>query len=617
MFLLKSLELLGLIGLFVQAFSAWIFVAVLASIRGRAPSLRAFQSFLYAFTALALSLTVMGVRFFRVHDANGPMEMWEDGSPVAVRCYAAYMALKVVFAAMLVRGCHQLVDEPEPRWLRWAWLPLAGAFGLLPLVVPEIDPLLIVQAPVMIGGSLLALQPLRRNASRTGLGIVRASLVGLAVTWSMHASALLLPGLPGTHEWMSLNSFADLGVQLVLGIGLVVGLLRESHAKLQAAEQERERMYRQVQEGEKLRALGTVVSGVAHELNNPLTVILAYAEELKAALPSERSVRILAEQAERCQGIVRNLSALAVQAVHPHEEVDLELLMRRVVRGLSPELSAEGRSVRIEPMSGLSVSVDRVGIEQVLANLIVNGLHASPAGGTVTVLARSTPEGVDVCVADEGAGVPAEARERIFEPFFTTKEPGKGTGLGLSIAHAILRGHGGSIRVDVGPHGHGAAFWIRLPVGELLAQPRRERPRISPPRRENGSRLLIVDDEPAVRTVVRRYAEDRGWHVCEVASAEEAIETDLSTFDALLCDLRMPGIGGGGLYDHLHLAHPDLLERVVFITGDLASSESLRFAERLGRPLLGKPFDKTELLARLESAAASAPPSASPTGANV
>ena len=595
MFLLQVIELLALIGLFVQAFVAWVFVAVLASIGRREPTGSGYRSFRRAFVAMAVSLTVMSVRFFSAHDVSTPTDLWADGQPLTTASYAVYMALKAFFGLLLIHGSYELVGRSIPTWLRRTRTPIILATGAFALFVPLIDDLLLVQAPVMIGCALIAarvLRPLRQSGS--GPRIVIGSLIALAITWIVHAGSVIADHWVSMRPVLSFNSFVDLGVQLMLGIGLVISLLQSTHRRLLEAEQERERLRRAIEKDEKLRALGTVVSGVAHELNNPLTVITGYADMLLDDAPTSAAAEIIGEQADRCRGIVRNLSALAGQSVHPSQRIVVEDLAQRVVRGLSPKSTAEGRHVVVEPMDGLELTADLIGVEQTLANLVVNGLQASPPGGTVTVSARAVLSGIEIRVADEGPGVPDELRERLFEPFFTTKAPGKGTGLGLSIAHAIVNGHGGRISVEDNASGTGATFCVFLPnPGAQDAAHESTLPAGAP------DRLLVIDDDEAVRKIVRQQAERRGWKVHEAPTAEAALSMPLTEAGAILCDLRMPGMGGIGFHDRLAAEHSELLERVVFVTGDLASPVSARFHERCERPLLHKPFDYDTLFQRL------------------
>jgi signal transduction histidine kinase/ActR/RegA family two-component response regulator len=598
MFLFDRIDFLALVGLWVQAFVAWVFVAILRALRTRELDSGALDSFYRAFLALAWSLTVLCVRFFSTHDLVSP-EVWRDGSLLASGAYMLYLALKATFGLYIVRGCYELVGERPGKWLRRAWWPTIVLLALAPIPVPSMPALLTVQMPVMVACAFFALRVLRRQPrDEQGMRLVRYSLTGLLVTWCAHGTvAFFVDKFPMLRYAMSLNSLVDVAVQLMLGLGLVVSALQDSHRRMREAVLERERLERELARDEKLRALGTLVSGVAHELNNPLTVILGYAEILSSTPQVASTVRIIEEQAERCRGIVRNLSALAGQAAQSPEELDVRELVERVIRGLAPQERALGRRMTIGNIEPERLRADRTGLEQVLSNLIANALDASPPNGEVTIDARSIGDSVEFNVIDQGAGVPQSLRARLFEPFFTTKRPGKGTGLGLAIAHAIVRGHGGTISVDEAPAGFGAVFHVVIPNATARAEP--------PPRRVEGApgrRLLVLDDDKAVRMVLRRHAERRGWVVDEADCAESALATKnrLAQYDAILCDLRMPGMGGVGFHDLLERDGSPLLERTVFATGDLASPEAVTFSKRCKRPLIQKPFVFDELFAVLD-----------------
>ncbi|QDU68140.1 ATP-binding protein [Engelhardtia mirabilis] len=605
MFLLEIVDLMALVGLLVQAFTAWVFVAVLASLQVDRRANGAYRAFLQAFVVLSVALTLMSVRFFRAHDTQTSYDLWADGALLPTLCYMAYMGLKAAFGLLLVRGSSRLVGvdrSPRHPWAPWG---LVLAYSATPIVVSNIDLLLALQAPMMIACSAVALRLLSPSrGSGTGTRLLCWSFIGLIVSWAVHATSALTTQFGDTdllRPLLSLNSFTDLGVQMILGVGLVVGLLESSHQEFLRSEQERQRLARALARDERLRALGTAVSGVAHELNNPLTVISGYSELLLLDDPNDRRAVLIHEQAARCRGIVRNLSTLAGQSLHPTQAVEVDELLERVLRGLPDGETTGGRSVRVEPLSHLWIAADPLGIEQVLSNLIVNALHASPPGGTVSVGGRATDQGIELTVSDQGSGVDSHLRERIFEPFFTTKSPGKGTGLGLSIVHAIVRGHGGSISVEQAPEG-GARFRLLLP----RADPRpTELTPAARPRSTAGRPLLIVDDDDAVRTILREHGEARGWRVREANTAEAALGQDLVGVAAVVCDLRMPGMGGAGFHDRLAASQPAVLARVVFVTGDMASTESTAFAARCEQPLFEKPFDYEELFEQLESIASS------------
>ncbi|HTF89247.1 MAG TPA: ATP-binding protein [Planctomycetota bacterium] len=596
MFLIERLEFLSLIGLFVQAFLAWVFVAILATMRRGERASGAFDHFFFAFAALASALTVLAVRFFHSHQLDAADSFWLDGHWAPTACYVAYQGLKGLFGLFLVRGSFALADKAPPRWLYALIWAMVAMLAVSPLLLPEITALLVVQAPVMVACSFVALSALAGvPVEGSGPRVVRGSLIGLACAWILDgAAAGLHEQIPSLRYVLATNSYFDLGVQLALGTGLVVSLLQDTHRRLRAAELERERLQRELDRDEKLRALGTMLSGVAHELNNPLTVILGYADLIASTEADNEAARIVAEQAQRCRGIVRNLSALAGQSQHPLQEMKAAELVDRVVRGINLDREAAQR-LRVARIDELRFHADRVGMEQVLANLISNALAASSPQGLVWIEAAPCAAGITFSVRDEGPGVPPELRARLFEPFFTTKGPGKGMGLGLSIAHAIVRAHGGTISVEDGPDGRGALFRVVIP--HAAAQKQRESKVLvtaGPTRR-----LLIIDDEAAVRSVVRRQAERRGWRVSEADSAESAFSGSnrIAEFDAVLCDLRMPGMGGAGLHDRFQSEFPAALERTVFVTGDLASPESVLFSRRCARPLVQKPFEFDELFA--------------------
>lgn len=608
MFLLKSIDLVALVSLLVQAVVAWVFFAIQRTLTRREGAPRAFVDFQWAFFALASALTVLCARFFLSYEITESPDYWDEGRALPIACYAAYHFGKGVFALLLVRGAYGMAEREPPRWLSAVGLPLLAAFTLAPLLEPNINHLLVVQGPLMVAAALVALRALRdTHLPLLGLTLVRSALVALAVAWVVHAlSVLTLEVVAFSRYWLALNSFVDLSVQLVLGTGIVVGVVQLAHERARAAEADRERLQRALESDERLRALGTLVSGVAHELNNPLTVILGYSELLGSNPGGGAEVQIIGEQAERCRGIVRNLSALARNSVHEPRELDTDELVDRVLRGLPTELSLGGARVRVEQRTRAQLLGDRSGLEQVLSNLLVNALQADASGAPVELAVEAVEQEVVLSVTDRGPGVPPELRSRLFEPFFTTKAPGQGTGLGLSIAHAIVRAHGGRIELEDGPGRCGARFRVCLP--RLSTRPRAPAgPTQDGPTFINahGRTLLVVDDESALRAVVAEHARRRGWSVSEAESAEAALEQleRRGEPDVLVCDLRMPGLGGAGLHARLERQWPQLLTRAVFMTGDLAAPESVQFVERCRCTVLPKPFEFDELFRVLERTA--------------
>jgi two-component system NtrC family sensor kinase len=356
-------------------------------------------------------------------------------------------------------------------------------------------------------------------------------------------------------------------------------------------------------QNEKLADMGTLLAGVAHELNNPLTVVTGYSSILRQTLgdgPSRERIDRIASAAERCVRIVRNFLALARQ--HPLERqlVRPNQIVREAVELLAYPLRVDNVEVRLDLADDLpTLWADPHQLHQVVVNLVTNAHHAMHGGTAarrLTIRTRfdAAAARVSLEVCDTGPGIPAEVLGRIFEPFFTTKPVGQGTGLGLSLCQGIVEGHGGTIRAG-STLGEGAVFTIELPV---VAPPTGDgeesvtTTRVLPP----GSRILVIDDEPDVAGVLTDLLKAENGQV-ETASDGRAALAKLgqAEYDLILCDVRMPGLDGPDLYKALGRSHPELLSQFVFLTGDTLNPESREFVQQTGAPCLGKPFDFDEV----------------------
>jgi two-component system NtrC family sensor kinase len=356
-------------------------------------------------------------------------------------------------------------------------------------------------------------------------------------------------------------------------------------------------------QSDKLADMGTLLAGVAHELNNPLTVVTGYSAILRQALGDgpfrERLDRITAA-AERCVRIVRNFLALARQ--HPPERqlVRPNQIVRDAVELLAYPLRVDNVDVRLDLADDLpTLWADPHQLHQVAVNLVTNAhhaMHGSTAGRRLTIRTRfdAADSRVSLEVTDTGPGIPPEILGRIFEPFFTTKPEGQGTGLGLPLCQGIVEGHGGTIRAD-SKLGEGAVLTIELPVVAAPAGDAKEAPadaRILPA----GRRILVVDDEPDVAGVLIDLLKVAHEQVETVSDGRAALEKlGQAEYDLILCDVRMPGLDGPDLYKVLGKTHPRLLSRFVFLTGDTLNPESREFVQQTGVPCLGKPFDFDEV----------------------
>ena len=372
---------------------------------------------------------------------------------------------------------------------------------------------------------------------------------------------------------------------------------------------ERERLHQQVAQAARLEAVGRMVSGVAHELNNPLTAIMAFAQDLlfeARSEPDREALTVIVQQAQRCRVIVGDLLIFARNRRDERRRLAPSDMVSRVLRVFERDSSRNGVILDVDVTRDLPpADVDPIGIEQVLTNLLTNAFQAAPRGGRVTLRARARGDRLEFEVEDSGPGIPPDVMPRLFEPFFTTKEVGHGTGLGLSVSHSIVLQHGGDIRAEnLGAGRTGARFVVSLPFVDRRSGPRTEGDASEPPPPPVDPihrRVLVVDDEEAIRSAMRRSLERRGWAVDEAADGREALlRLEVGgrpvAYDAVVTDLRMPGMSGIELCEELGRKHPDLLERTVIITGDTASPTVVEFLARTDRPYLQKPFDMRALV---------------------
>ncbi|TJW02474.1 MAG: PAS domain S-box protein [Mesorhizobium sp.] len=374
-------------------------------------------------------------------------------------------------------------------------------------------------------------------------------------------------------------------------------------------------------QSEKLAALGSLLAGVAHELNNPLSIVTGQALMLREAANSsplrdadlhkiaERSVKIEAA-AERCARIVRTFLAMARQRAGERREVDLSTLVDGAIDLLSYGLKTGGIELAKDLQPGLPrVWADGDQIHQVLVNLILNAQQAleeisGPRRITVAVRhdpARST---VALTVSDNGPGVPEQIRNRIFDPFFTTKPQGVGTGIGLAVSRGLIEAQGGTLILQRSQLGRGASFLVEIPVGAaaMWAIERIPEPIDKTTPEPNARRALVVDDEDEIAGILAELLDREGFN-CDLSPSGEDAKALVRTsdYDVILCDIRMADGDGPSFFYWLQEAKPHLARRIGFVTGDTLGPAAGRFLERTGRPVIEKPFrpDDVSRLIRL------------------
>jgi two-component system cell cycle sensor histidine kinase/response regulator CckA len=368
------------------------------------------------------------------------------------------------------------------------------------------------------------------------------------------------------------------------------------YAELATRLHELETAQEQVLRAGKLAAVGQLASGVAHEINNPLAVIVGQAEMLRLRLPGadlKQRAHMIQESAMRASRIVRELQTFVRARPREVTAVDLRAVVEWVIALRQEALRVSGIELTGElPPASVMVQADTGQLQQVVLNLVLNAEHALAGRPERRIAVRAYAEGDRACVsvADTGPGVPPEVLPRIFEPFFTTKPIGKGTGLGLAICNAIVQGHGGRLVVETAVD-RGSTFVVELAAHEGVATAAPAAAAARPTL--GGGRVLVVDDEEFVARTLRGFLEDLGMEVSTVATAAaawRALCTGATSFDAITLDLRMPGASGQELYDRLARDSPAVAARVIFVTGDTADPDTQAFLEQTGRPVLLKPF---------------------------
>jgi len=369
--------------------------------------------------------------------------------------------------------------------------------------------------------------------------------------------------------------------------------------KRSAAElaQQRESLYQR----EKLAALGSLLAGVAHELNNPLSVVVARAVllEEQGDTATQAAALKIRTAAERCARIVRMFLAMARQQRPERGPVAINDVLSAALDMTGYAVSTSSIEMAVDLGNDIPlVLADADQLHQVLLNLIINAqqsLQDHPAPRRIRIESRFDPAAdvIRITVADNGPGIPAALRARIFEPYFTTKPTGLGTGVGLAVSLGIVEAHGGSLSVDCPAEG-GAAFTILLPVGIVEASDAAAGPSWKP----RGSRrsILVVDDEAEIRETLFEILTMARHRVVTASSGREALDR-MSTerFDAILTDIRMPDLDGRALYREIERRWPGQARCVVFVTGDTLASALREFVSESGRPVIEKPFLPSEV----------------------
>ena len=364
---------------------------------------------------------------------------------------------------------------------------------------------------------------------------------------------------------------------------------------------EQRRTESQLQRAERLAALGQLVSGVAHEINNPAAIISGFAQTLllEPLSGEQREMsQMIYDEAIRIGGITSNLLAFARTGAKARSLVDVNEVVRRTaaLRAYQHSTMNIATTLDLDPTAPL-VLANGAELQQVLLNLVINAEQALADGAaprTLHLHTASDERNVRIVCADSGPGMTPDVQSRVFDPFYTTRPAGSGTGLGLSICFGIVRDYGGEITLESAP-GKGAAFTVRLPRD--VGVPASAEPRAPAPAPATATpRVLLVEDEANFRSAAVRYFERRGIPTRSVADGAAALAAiSREHFDIVVTDVRMPGMSAREFVDRLRVDWPVLARRLIVATGDPGSAETVAVMESTGAPLIEKPFGLEEL----------------------
>jgi signal transduction histidine kinase/ActR/RegA family two-component response regulator len=508
--------------------------------------------------------------------------------------------------------------------LSW-WVGAAGiAYGLGPVTSPAWIAILVgvvwqlLLLPRALAGVGIAFGLCLVVASMTAVGVGAAPYAPMMSAAATVDGRIALPHLVGATTASVLATLALAGV-----VHYIVSQWRETHGHLADVNANLERSVAQrtselmaaetqLRQVEKMEAIGRLAGGIAHDFNNLLAVITGYADLLLTRPGTDAHRRELGEiktAGDHAARLVRQLLAVGRRQLLKPEPLRLDSVVLETLEMLRP-LVGEDVEIRLQLAAELGqVEADRVQMEQVVLNLAANARDAMPRGGTLTIEtanvdleettrvgASAVPEGAWVMlgISDTGSGMDAELRERAFEPFFTTKPQGKGTGLGLATVYGIVDQSGGGISLETG-QGKGTTIRIYLPSTTAKESPRIAE--IAHTRKDVGTeKVLLVEDNDAVRDLAAKALRRRGYTVYEARDAEAAVQWIQSAGirpHLLLTDVVMPGISGPNLAARLLRLNPEL--RIVYMSGYTDDAGAVQGNFWAGVPLLQKPFTPAAL----------------------
>ena len=389
-------------------------------------------------------------------------------------------------------------------------------------------------------------------------------------------------------------------------------VIRDTTREVKARENEKA-LQQELNLTSRLASIGEVAAGIAHEINNPLTGVIGFAQMLAAMEMPEQmreAVDVINDGARRTAGIVQKLLTFARRNKTTKEYVDINAVLNSTLDIRAYEMKTNSIEVvsRFDP--DLPKTMANTGqLQQVFLNIVINAEQAMAMAhvtGKLSIKTEIVNSKIRVSIADNGVGITKENLNKLFDPFFTTKGDNGGTGLGLSISYGIIKEHKGKIKVK-SIAGKGATFIIELPIISQTGEPEKTLSEV-PVRKpkgvlNSGKRIFVIDDEPNICRVLYRLLSSNGYDVETVSNAQQAIDKlkDANLYDLILLDLKMPGINGIEFYEAMEKIDPLLPNKVICITGDIISTQNKEFLEKAKLPCVTKPFSVEELMLTVKS----------------
>lgn len=379
-------------------------------------------------------------------------------------------------------------------------------------------------------------------------------------------------------------------------------------SKRKEEELQQQQLRNKAEMSSRLAAVGEMAAGIAHEINNPLTGVIGFSELLleREDLPDDikANLKIINDGSQRAKEIIKRMLTFARQTTPQMSRVNITELINHTLELRNYVLATANIKIVKDYDATLPwVVADPGQLQQVFLNLIVNAEYAMKKAhdkGILTIKTEELDGYVRISVKDDGPGMPEGIRKKLFQPFFTTKEPGEGTGLGLSLSLGIIQEHNGTIRAE-SEEGKGTTFIIELPIASDTDKIAEITPEAEPPRSVVKAKVLVVDDEPSIRLLIKTILTQNGHVVEECDDPRKALEKLMATaYDVILLDIRMPGMSGIELYRNILTKRPDMALSVIFITGDTSDEATREYLSAHQTPYISKPFNRKTLETKVD-----------------